>query len=442
MNNNNLLELISLVTTDLAAITRGRSLPLKALDSALKRGCGWVPANSSLHPLNAIAPDNPWGSHGDLRLLPDAQSRCRVELSPDGESPPMDFMQGNLVETDGRPWPVCPRTLLQEELKRYQSELGLSVTAAFEHEFTLCGLPRQLQAFSLQAQRQAASFAAYLMTALEQAGAEPEMFLPEYGANQYEVTCRPTDGLKAADRAVIVREVTREIARQCHLRTSFTPLFEPSGTSNGVHLHISLYDAQGSAALYQASTANGLSTLGEHWAAGVLRHLPALCALTAPSVISWLRLKPHRWSAAYACLGNRNREASLRICPTTSLGGADIAGQFNLEYRPMDATACPHLAMAAVLIAGRIGISERLPLTALSDSDPADLSEDERRQRGIRALPCDLSDALSDLQADSRLRSELPEALLETWYGLRREEQRLTQGLSDRELCERYADLY
>jgi len=442
MNAHKPMQLISLVTTDLVAVTRGRSVAygLSRLE-ALSRGCGWVPANSALHPLNAIAPDNPWGSHGDLRLLPDMDSRARVVISADGSSPPFEFIQGNLVETDGTPWSVCPRTLLQNELKRYQDELGLSVTAAFEHEFTLLGLTHQPLAFSLQAQRQAA-VAGYLMAALDEAGAEPEMFLPEYGEHQYEVTCRPTQGIKAADRAVIVREVTREMARQCGLRSSFSPLLKTDGTSNGVHLHISLYDQQGQSALYQPNADNNLSKLGEHWAAGVLRHLPALCALTAPSVISWLRLKPHRWSAAYGCLGNRNREAALRICPTTTLGGANPAQQFNLEYRPMDATACPHLAMAAVLMAGRLGIAEQLPLTALSDNDPANLTDEQRKQRGIRALPRDLPDALTDLQMDSALCAELPRPLLDTWFALRGEELRLTQGLSDRELCERYAQFY
>jgi len=159
-------------------------------------------------------------------------------------------------------------------------------------------------------------------------------------------------------------------------------------------------------------------------------------------VISWLRLKPHRWSTAYGCLGNRNREAALRICPTTTLGEADPAAQFNLEYRPMDATACPHLAMAAVLMAGRLGIAEQRPLSALSDQDPANLSDTERKQRGIRALPRDLADALAHLQRDSALCAELPRPLLDTLLALRSEELRLTQGLSDRELCERYAKLY
>ncbi|MBF3225742.1 glutamine synthetase, partial [Pseudomonas aeruginosa] len=132
--------------------------------------------------------------------------------------------------------------------------------------------------------------------------------------------------------------VTREVARQMGLRTCFAPLPAPGAVTNGVHLHLSLQHADGSPLLYEPGRPNDLSELGEHWAAGVLAHLPALCALTAPTAASYLRLKPHHWSAAYACLGLRNREAALRICPVVSVGGKPLGKQYNLEFRPMDAT--------------------------------------------------------------------------------------------------------
>ncbi|HHO8100377.1 TPA: glutamine synthetase, partial [Pseudomonas aeruginosa] len=265
---------------------------------------------------------------------------------------------------------------------------------------------------------------------------------PEYGQRQYEVTCRPAQGVAAADRAVNVREVTREVARQMGLRTCFAPLPAPGAVTNGVHLHLSLQHADGSPLLYEPGRPNDLSELGEHWAAGVLAHLPALCALTAPTAASYLRLKPHHWSAAYACLGLRNREAALRICPVVSVGGKPLGKQYNLEFRPMDATACPHLAMAAVLIAGRLGIERRLPLRALADVDPHGLSDEERQARGIQALPATLGDALDCLQRDEALCAELPKPLLDTYLAMKRHELALTAGLSDDDLCRHYAELY
>jgi glutamine synthetase len=268
------------------------------------------------------------------------------------------------------------------------------------------------------------------------------MFLPEYGKHQYEITCRPTLGVAAADRAVNVREITREIARQMGLDLSFAPKTAADAVCNGVHLHVSLLDLGGVPMLYDAGTSNGLSTLGQHWAAGILHYLPALCAFTAPTPVSYERLQPHHWSASYACLGQQNREAALRICPTVTLGGKSVANQFNLEFRAMDATASPHLAMAALLIAGRLGIEQRLALNAITDEIPDSLNDEQRKARGIVALPVSLSQALDCLRDSAALIEWLPKPLLDTYYALKTEELALTEQLSPADLCEHYARLY
>jgi glutamine synthetase len=436
------LPMTTIVTTDLIGVTRGRSFPTDELEAYQVTGCGWVPANSALTPQDIIASANPWGAYGDLRLIPDMSSRVTVNNGPDANAPALDFIHGDIRETDGRPWGACPRTLLRNEVERYRSELGLQINAAFEHEFNLGSGAAEHLAFSLEAQRQGAEFGGWLLSALRAGGVEPEMFLPEYGKHQYEITCRPALGVAAADRAVNVREITREIARQMGLDLSFAPKTSEQAVCNGVHLHVSLQDLAGHPVMYDAGTTNCLSPLGQHWAAGVLHYLPALCAFTAPTPVSYERLQPHHWSASYACLGQRNREAALRICPTVSLGGKAVAAQYNLEFRAMDATASPHLAMAALLIAGRLGIEQRLALNAITDEVPDSLSEEQRQARGIVALPASLSQALECLSNSEALIEALPSALLDTWFALKTEELRLTEQLSPANLCEHYARLY
>jgi glutamine synthetase len=436
------LPMTTLVTTDLIGVTRGRSFPTDELEHYQAAGCGWVPANSALTPQDIIASTNPWGAYGDLRLIPDLSSRVTVGNGPDANAPALDFIHGDIRETDGRPWGACPRTLLRDEIERYRDELGLQVNAAFEHEFNLhAGFAEHL-AFSLEAQRQGAEFGGWLLSALRAGGVEPEMFLPEYGKHQYEITCRPTLGVAAADRAVNVREITREIARQMGLDLSFAPKTAADAVCNGVHLHVSLLDLAGVPMLYDAGTSNGLSSLGQHWAAGILHYLPALCAFTAPTPVSYARLQPHHWSASYACLGQQNREAALRICPTVTLGGKSVANQFNLEFRAMDATASPHLAMAALLIAGRLGIEQRLALNAITDEIPDSLNDEQRKARGIVALPASLAQALDCLRNSGTFTEWLPKPLLDTYYALKTEELALTEQLSPADLCEHYARLY
>ncbi|MHA3737008.1 glutamine synthetase [Pseudomonas sp. Eth.TT006] len=436
------LPMTTIVTTDLIGITRGRSFPTDELEHYLAGGCGWVPANSALTPQDIIASTNPWGAYGDLRLIPDLASRVTVGNGPDAAAPALDFIHGDIREIDGRPWSACPRTLLHDEIERYRGDLGLQVNAAFEHEFNLhAGFAEHL-AFSLQAQRQGAEFGGWLLSALRAGGVEPEMFLPEYGKHQYEITCRPTLGVAAADRAVNVREITREIARQLGVDVSFAPKTKADAVCNGVHLHVSLLDLQGLPMLYDAGTSNGLSTLGQHWAAGILHYLPALCAFTAPTPLSYERLQPHHWSASYACLGQQNREAALRICPTVSLGGKSVAAQYNLEFRALDATASPHLAMAALLIAGRLGIEQRLALNAITNEIPDSLNDEQRKARGIVALPASLAQALDCLRDSAAFNQWLPKPLLDTYYALKTEELALTEQLSPADLCEHYARLY
>ncbi len=436
------LPMTTLVTTDLIGITRGRSFPSDELEHYQAVGCGWVPANSALTPQDIIASSNPWGAYGDLRLIPDLSSRVTVGSGPDANAPVLDFIHADIRETDGQAWGACPRTLLRDEIERYHDELGLQVNAAFEHEFNLHAGVAEHAAFSLEAQRQGAEFGGWLLSALRAGGVEPEMFLPEYGKHQYEITCRPTLGVAAADRAINVREITREIARQMGLGLSFAPKTAAEAVCNGVHLHVSLLDLAGQPMLYDAGTSNGLSSIGQHWAAGVLHFLPALCAFTAPTPLSYQRLQPHHWSASYACLGQQNREAALRICPTVTLGGKSAAQQFNLEFRAMDATASPHLAMAALLIAGRLGIEQRLALNAVTDEIPDSLNDEQRKARGIVALPASLAQALDCLRDSAAFNEWLPKPLLDTYYALKTEELALTEQLSPADLCEHYARLY
>src|SRR3712207_2762199 len=228
------------------------------------------------------------------------------------------------------------------------------------------------------------------------------MFPPEYGQGQFEIPWAPAGGVAAADRAAALREVVREVARTLGYRASFAPMADPEGVGNGVHVHMSLVDAGGHPVFYDPDRPGRLSTTAARFAAGILEHLPALCALTAPSVVSYLRLGPHHWSAGFGSVSERDREATIRIPPTTDFAGADPARQFNLEFRAADAAACPHLALAVLVLAGLRGIREELPEPPLVEGDPSELDEAERRRLGIRPLPASLEEALEALEEIGR----------------------------------------
>jgi glutamine synthetase len=114
--------------------------------------------------------------------------------------------------------------------------------------------------------------------------------------------------------------------------------------------------------MYDASRPYGISERAEPFVAGIVRHSPALTALTAPSVVSYFRLRPNRWAPVWANLAERDRGAALRVSPIFRTAAEDAGQQFNLEFRVCDATASPHMALGALVHAGLDGILNKMRL--------------------------------------------------------------------------------
>jgi glutamine synthetase len=433
-------ELVAFVCCDLGSIVRGRSFPASELGRRLETGVGWVPANHSLTPLGPLAPHDPFGSTGDLRLLGDSDTHVRVEGEP-GEMP-LEFVLCDIADTDGRAWECCPRQFLRDALAELEGELGLRLVASFEHEFQLMLDEPPAPPFSLEAQRAGEPFAAEAIGALIEAGVQPELMMPEFADHQFEIPVEPAEGIAAADRSIVLREVVREVARRHGIRASFAPLLDPSGPGNGVHIHLSLIDADGRPALYDAARPACLSELGGRFAAGILLHAGALSAITAPSPPSAARLAPHRWSAGAVCLARQNREALLRIPPLLGLADAEPAPQMRLEYRAADATANPHLALAAIVRAGIDGVRSELPQPPILDRDPSQLDAAEAAHYGVGALPSSLEEALQALALNDTVRGWFSPLLYEAYSGLKRAEFEAMAALHPSDVCTRYAAVY
>jgi glutamine synthetase len=441
MNDDALTNLITFVTTDFAGITRGRAMAAADWQPGKRKSLGWVPANMSLTPFDVIADPNPWGSVGDLRLLPDDGAHFCANLP--GSVTPFDVVMADIVELDGTPWALCPRSLLKSALADLERKAGITLIASFEHEFQVFGADwPAAPAFSLQALRRADPFGPAVMGALQAAGLHPEVFIAEYGRDQFEMPIAPAPGLVAADRAVVLREIVRELARNRSWRASFAPKTAVEGVGNGVHIHLSFQDAQGNPVAYDATKPGNVSTIAGAFVAGIMRHLPALVAFTAPNPISYLRLTPHHWSSSYTWFGNCDREASLRICPVPTITGADPARAFNIEYRPADATACPHLALAVLLRAGLEGIRANLPTPPLFSGDPETLTAAEREKLGLYRLPQTLEVALAALLVDPVVLGWFDPLMIETYVGMKQMEMRLAGADLNDALCQRYAGIY
>ena len=154
---------------------------------------------------------------------------------------------------------------------------------------------------------------------------------------------------------------------------------------------------------------------GESFAGGVLAHLPALLALGAPSVASYLRLVPQHWAGAYACWGLENREAALRL--VTGSTGSE-AWSANLEVKCVDLHANPYLLLAGVLAAG----ADATPLPEPVDVDPASLDDAELGRRRVVRLPTSLRESLDAFLADKVLGKAFGAPLVESIGAVRESE--------------------
>jgi glutamine synthetase len=314
--------------------------------------------------------------------------------------------------------------------------------ASFEHEFQLISDAPPAPPFSMAAQRQVDPLGPELVRGLLQGGVQPELFFAEYAPHQFEIPVTPAEGLASADRSVVLKEIVRDISRRHGLRASFTPMLDPAGAGNGVHIHLSLTDAAGRPLLFDAARPGELSETGERFAAGILSHADALSAITAPSPVSAIRLRPHRWSVGAVCLARANREALLRIPSIVPIAGSEPASQLRLEYRGADAAANPYLALGALVRAGLDGLRAQLPAPAILDRDPTMLDEEDAARYRVGAMPDSLSASLDALARDETVRGWLKPLLYDAYVGVKRSELRATESLDIGELCRRYAAIY
>ncbi len=403
-------DLTMACTSDLSGLVRGKGFATADLDARIAGGIGWTPTNAQITCFDGIAA-SPYGALGDLVLWPDPATRADCDL-PEGRA--LSFLMGDIRELDGTPWECCTRSILKTALERFTEASGLEIRATFEHEFML-PQDRLSRGFSLQGFAGAQPFAEALLRALAGAKITPDSFLREYGPDQFEITLPPAPALRAADEAVMLREITRATAVAMGLQASFTPLAGSEVVGNGVHIHISLWTRDGRPATHDPDAQDGLSKAASGFIAGLLRHLNAASALTAPSAISGLRLVPHRWSAAFNNLGAQDREAAVRICPLSAGDPEKRARQFNFEFRAADAAASPYLALAALVMAGTIGIRDELQAPKATEEDLSLLSEDALGKRGLQRIPASLTDALDALSEDRSFADSFPGRFVEIY---------------------------
>jgi glutamine synthetase len=423
-------RLVRFLYCDNGGIIRGKASAMAGLSNRLSDGIGLTVAMMAMNSLDQLQPVEGMGAVGEIRLVPDPASFVALPYAPHSAAMMCDMITGTR-----EPWAGCTRSFLRRMRARAAAR-GLRLRASLEAEFSLATrdasgayapLDRTL-CFATTAMAAAAPFAADLVAALIDQGLIVEQYYPELGHGQHEISIRHEEVLRAADNHLWLRETIRNVARAHGLVSSLAPKPFADQAGNGAHIHFSLWSEGDHNVFYDPDARDGLAVIGRQFMAGVLAHLPALVAITCPSVNSYRRLQPQAWSSAYAIWGHDNREAALRVA---SPFWSDVAGSTNLELKAADSSCNPYLALGALLVAGLDGIERGLDPGASVELDPATLSNAERGALGITRLPDTLDAALDALEADALLLEALGPLLARSFLAVRRSEARAYAAMDD-----------
>ena len=255
----------------------------------------------------------------------------------------------------------------------------------------------------------------------------------EVGSSQLEIETNFMDALQAADVTLMAKYIIRNIAKKHGLIVTFLAKPMPDEAGNGMHVHqFMLKEDQN---IFAGDKTYGLSDTALQYIAGILKHSPALLALTNPTTNSYRRLVPGFEAPTTAVFGMGNRTSAIRIP-----GYIRDNAKKRIEFRTIDATCNPYLAFAAMILAGVDGIINKLdPIAAGYGPVEKNLSHSSKNP-----LPKNLEEAVQQLGKDQEFLkrwNSFPQSLLNKWISKKLKEHRLVSSMTHPVEYQLYFDL-
>ncbi len=321
--------------------------------------------------------------------------------------PRVVFFNADLLYGGTEPFANCPRSILKSVTQRAAS-LGCRFMLGVETEFYVFrrdGLPDLVPiapssslfptpAYDVESTLDSLDFLAEVARHLAAADFGLFSFDHEGGNGQYELDCAHAEALELCDRLVYLRLLLRHVAGRQGCFVTFMPKPMRTLWGSGAHMNMSLESLDGTN-LFLEPRDDGRrvwTAQARSFVAGVLRHAPALSALTCPTVNSYKRLVPHladgsvSWAPVWATYGDNNRSCMLRL----------PANRPAIENRAVDMTANMYLAAAFTLAAGLEGIE--------LDLDPGEPVPDNTSSWDSRRRAQGTSAAAHAARSDRRVR--------------------------------------
>ena len=157
-----------------------------------------------------------------------------------------------------------------------------------------------------------------IVMALEECGVEMELHHHEVAtAGQVELGMRFNTLTRIADQLLIYKYIAKNVARQNGKTATFMPKPVFGDNGSGMHVHSSIWKNNKNV-FFDPSGYAQISDTAKYYIGGLLKHAPALLAITNPTTNSYRRLVPGYEAPVNLAYSQRNRSAVCRIPVTTS----------------------------------------------------------------------------------------------------------------------------
>lgn len=407
--------ILDLTFIDVPGTQHHTSKPIHELESVLKDGAGFD--GSSIRGFQQI-------EESDMLLIPDPDT---AYIDPFTDEPTLSIICDVAEPITLNPYLRSPRTIAKKAMA-YLKKTGLADTAYFgpEAEFFIfdhvhyaagtnaahyrvdsceatwnSGLDDENGNLGYSIRHKEGYFPsaphdkhqdirAAMVLEMEKAGVAIETFHHEVATGgQAEIDMRFDSLLKMADNLMRYKYIARNVAQAYGKSVTFMPKPVFGDNGSGMHVHQSLWKA--GKPLFAGKEYAGLSTMAMHYMGGILKHAPALLAITNPTTNSYKRLVPGFEAPVNFIYSARNRSAAIRIPMYSQNPKAK-----RIEFRSPDPACNPYLGFAAMLLAGLDGIKKKMSPGQPTDENLYEMSESKLGK--IPHAPHDLSAALDALE--------------------------------------------
>ena len=388
--NDEDVEFIRLQFTDMFGSLKNVAITASQLEKALDNKCMFD--GSSIEGFVRI-------EESDMYLYPDLSTLAIFPWRP--QQGKVARMICDVHRPNGDPFEGDPRYILKRAIKE-AADMGYTFEVGPECEFFLFhtdenGMPTTLtheQAgyFDLGPLDLGENARRDMVLTLEDMGFVIEASHHEVAPAQHEIDFKYDEALATADNIMTFKLAVKTIAKRHGLHATFMPKPKFGVNGSGMHINMSL-SKDGKNIFNDPSDTLGLSKEAYYFIGGIMKHMKGMTAITNPLINSYKRLVPGYEAPVYIAWSATNRSPLIRI-PASRGEGTRI------ELRCPDPSANPYLALAVCLRAGLDGIANKIEPPASVDCNIFGMTDAEKKERGIEAIPGTLIEAIYELEKD------------------------------------------